>query len=143
MWLGIFLLWLIRKSSASRNVRNLKMPKKRFVFLVLHWCSANFGTIKHPCHLKIYYYRNSNYSGRYMSLNKQIVVYLYPDLELIELVDTIIHEYVHHLQFQRKSTEKDYNKQLSSYWNNKYEVEARSLAKQHRKDCLKSIMNQI
>lgn len=65
------------------------------------------------------------------------MIYLHPDLELMELTDTIIHEYVHHLQFQKKSTETDYDKKTDEcgYWDNSYEVEARELAKKHRKDC--------
>lgn len=145
MWLGLFVLWLVRKSSAYLNVKDLRIPKKRFVLLVLQWCSANFGMIKHPYQLKIYYYKNKNISGQFLYWNKQIIVYMYPDLGLIELTDTIIHEYIHHLQFQKKSTEKDYNKEHKDkgYLKNPYEVEARKLAKKHTDECFKWVMNKI
>lgn len=146
MWLGIFLLWLFRQANSDLKVRDLRIPKKRFVLLVLQWCSENLGTIKHPYQLKIYYYQNSKYSGRYIYSGKQIVIYLFDDLELIDLVDSICHEIFHHIQSQKTTTtEKDYNKELSQigYWNNKYEVEARRMAEQYRKECLKWVLNQI
>ena len=70
---------------------------------------------------------------------------MFDDLNLLELTDTIIHEYIHHLQFQKKSTEKDYNKKFTEigYWNNPYEVNARKLAKQNRNDCLRWVMDQL
>jgi hypothetical protein len=133
----LFVIWTYPEPNTELTVKDLKIPKKNFVLMVLQWCHENLGTINHHYQPKIYYYQNKTYSGRFLSWNKHIVIYSHPDLELIELVDTIIHEYVHHLQFQKKSTEKDYNKKLTEigYWNNPYEVEARKLAKEHKKEC--------
>lgn len=63
-------------------------------------------------------------------------------MKLIELTDTIIHEYIHYLQFEKKSTEQEYNKKLAEvgYWENPFEVQARKLALQHRKECLNWIL---
>jgi len=54
------------------------------------------------------------------------VVGVHEDLNLMELSDTIINEYVHYLQFTKKSIEKEYNKQLQEvgYWKNPYEKKA-------------------
>jgi hypothetical protein len=145
MWLGIFFLWLFRQSNSDLKVKDLRIPKKRFVQLALHWCTENLGTIKHPYYLKILYYRNNKYLGRYLFNGKQIVIYLFDNLPLNELTDTIIHEWIHHLQFVKRANEIDYNKQLLDigYWENPYEVEARKLAKKYTDDCFKWVMNQI
>ena len=145
MWLIIFYLWPLGKSNSDLKVKDLKIPKKKFVQLVLHWCSENIGTIKHSYYLKIYYYRNSKYSGRYLFNGKQIVIYLFDNLPLNELTDTIIHEWIHHLQFEKKSSERDYDKQHTEkgYWNNPYEIEARKLAKKYTDDCFKWVLDQI
>ena len=145
MWFCIFILWLFRKSNSDLKVKDLKIPKKKFVQLALQWCSTNLGTLKHPYHLKIYYYKSNKYSGRYINSGKQIVIYLFDNLLLNELTDTIIHEWIHHLQFVKRANEIDYNKQHTEkgYWNNPYEVEARKLAKKHTDDCFKWVMNQI
>ena len=145
MWLSLFILWLFRKSNCDLQVRDLRIPKKRFVLLVLQWCTKNLGTVKHQYYLKIYYYQSNKYSGRYLFNGKQIVIYLFDNLPLNELTDTIIHEWIHYLQFEKKSSEHDYDKKLMDigYWENPYEVEARKLAKQYRKDCFRWVMNQI
>ena len=140
-----YLLVILLESLSCKRVRDLKVPKKKFILLVLKWCASNLGTINHRYELKIHYYGNKKYSGRYFNRGKQIVIYVVPNLRLIDLVDTVIHEYIHYLQFVNKSVEKDYNKQLSDvgYWKVKYEVEAREMAKKYRDNCFNSVMNEI
>ena len=76
---------------------------------------------------------------------KHIVIYTYDDLTLDYLIDTVIHEYIHHLQFEKKAHENDYNKKHNEvgYWCNPYEILARHLAKQNRKECLEWVLGQI
>ena len=138
----LFLIWLFRERPTDYKVKDLKIPKKRFVMAVLHWCTEHLGTTTHHHDLKIHYYPNSKFGGKFQSFNKQIIIYLYPDLRLEDLVDITIHEYIHHLQFSKTSTEQEYNKKLVEvgYWDNPYEVEARKLAQQHRKECLDWIL---
>ena len=140
----LFLIWLFHESPTDFKVRDLKIPKKRFVMIVLQWCQENLETTKFRYDLKIYYYPNKKFGGKFQSFNKQIIIYIHPDLKLIDLTDIIIHEYVHHIQFSMESTEQDYNKMLvkNGYWNNPFEVQARKLAQQHRKECLKWILSQ-
>ncbi|OFX52959.1 MAG: hypothetical protein A2066_20695 [Bacteroidetes bacterium GWB2_41_8] len=134
----IFLIWLFHERPADLSVKDLRISKRQFVLAGLQWCQQNLGTTKHRYDLKIYYYRNSNFGGKFQSCNKQIIIYIYPDLKLTNLTDTIIHEYVHHLQFSDKSVERDYNKKLAEvgYWENPYEQEARKIASQNRNECL-------
>ena len=139
----LFLIWLYRQPPPDLKVKDLKIPKRKFVLLALQWCELNLGTINYNYQLKINYYPNKKFLGIFQSYNKQIIIYIYPDLDLEGLVDTVIHEYVHHLQFTRKSTEQEYNKKLVEvgYWNNPYEQEARKIASRNRKECLKWIFS--
>lgn len=135
----LFLIWLFQESPTDLKVKDLKFPKKRFVMIALQWCQENLETTKHRYDLKIHYYPNRKFGGKFQSYNKQIIIYLYPDLRLEDLVDITIHEYVHHIQFSKTSTEQEYNKKLVEvgYWENPFEVEARKLAQKHRRECLK------
>lgn len=68
---------------------------------------------------------------------------MYDDLTLVDLTDSIIHEYTHHQQFEKKNSEQDFHKLLSEvgYWKNPYEVEARKIASQNRDKCMKWIFS--
>lgn len=142
---GLFIIWVISLPGSTTTVKELKISNRKFAMMVLQWCAENLGTIKYNYQLKIYYYRNKKFLGFFHCYNKQIVIYITPDLNLLELTDTIIHEYVHHLQFERKSNEKDYYKKLAEigYWDNPYEVEARKIAKTNRRNCLDWVLAHI
>jgi hypothetical protein len=111
---------LFNQTPTDIKVRDLKISKKLFVILVLQWCQENLQETKYRYDLIIRYYQNKAFYGRFISWGKQIVIYIHPDLELIVLVDTVIHEYIHHLQFENKSTASDYDKKLAEvgYWDN-------------------------
>lgn len=138
----LFLIWLYREQPADFKVKDLKITKRKFVLLGLQWCFEHLGTTKHQYDLKIYYYPNRKFRGKFQSFNKQIIIYIHSDLKLIDLSDIIVHEYVHYLQFSDKLVEQDYNKKLAEvgYWNNPYEQEARSIAEKNRKHCLNWII---
>jgi len=142
--ISTIVLIFVEPPSCSK-VQDLKIGKKEFVMLALRWCSTNLGTIKHPYELKIHYYRHKKYGGRFLFKGKQIVIYIYPDLDVNYLIDTVIHEYRHHLQFDKKVLEQDYDKKLKEvgYWNNPFEIDARKVALQHRETCLKWVLKQI
>jgi len=138
----VTLVWIFIEPPTCSKVRDLKIGKKEFVQLALKWCSANLGTIRHPYQLKIHYYRHKKYGGRYLFNGKQIVIYVYDQLSLICLTDTVIHEYTHHLQFDKQSCEGDYNKKHCEvgYWENPYEIEARQIAVRKRTECQDWVM---
>lgn len=79
-----------------------------------------------------------------MFYGKLIIVYITNDLGPIDLVDTVIHEYVHFLQLHAEKYQKEYNKQFQTvgYWNIPFEIEARQKAKQHRNECFRWVMGQ-
>ena len=139
------LVWIFVEPPTNLKVGDLKIGRKNFIQIALQWCSTNLGTIKHPYQLKIHYYRHKKYGGRFLFNGKHIVIYTYDDLTLDYLIDTVIHEYIHHLQFEKKAHENDYNKKHNEvgYWCNPYEILARHLAKQNRKECLEWVLGQI
>lgn len=144
--IGLSLIPRIRflfRGETNIMVKDLKISKRAFVLLVIKWCETNFGKIQHPYELKLYYYKNKTYAGFYQFTTKSILLYITNDLAIINLIDTIIHEYIHHLQFRNKTNIKDYYKNLNEigYWDNKYEVQARKLAKNYRDKCFEDICN--
>ena len=139
------LVWIFMEPPASLKVRDLRIGRKKFIELTLKWCAAHIGTTKHPYRLKIIYYRHQVYGGRYLFQGRQIVIYVYDSLDVQDLVEIVIHEFFHYLQFQKKFHEQDYNKKHNElgYENNPYEIEARHIAKQNRKECLKWVSSEI
>jgi len=141
----ITLIWIFIDRPTDLKVRDLRIGKKKFIQLSLQYCTTNLGTIRYPYQLKIHYYRHKKFGGRYLFNGKQIVIYMYDDLDINYLIDTVIHEYRHHLQFDKKVLEQDYDKKLKEvgYWNNPFEIDARMVALQHRENCLKWVLKRI
>ena len=137
--------WLYHKSPTDLKVKDLKIPKRKFVLLVLQWCDKNLGSVKSNYQLKIYYYPNKTFLGQYFSGNRQIVIWVHDDLNLLDLTSTIIHEWRHFTQFTKSANQKDYDKRLTEvgYWNNPYEIDARAFEKRFRKECFYHVLKQI
>ena len=127
------------------TVGDLKIGKKKFVILVLQWCINNIENNHIPFYLKIIYRKPTKRMGYYQFYNKLVVIYIDNSLDLYELVDTIIHEYIHHLQMPSKKYEKEYSTKLISegYYNNSYEVSARKLARKYRNQCYDEIIENL
>jgi hypothetical protein len=132
-------------TSSGLKVKDLKIPRRTFVMLVLKWCTANLGTNSYPFNLQIYYHRNLKWGGRYKHWNRLIIVYVYEDLLLLDLVDSVVHEYIHYLQFAKKNTERDYNESFNElgYWQNTFEVEARKQAGKFKDSCFEWVSQQM
>lgn len=111
---------------------------------ILNWCIGNIHLKKvrrvKPT-LFISKRTRTNNFGSYQYYNKKITVYILKHNSLEDLCDTIIHEYVHHLQLRTSNDDIRYYKltKLKSYWNNDYEIEARKIASLNSIKCLKSL----
>ena len=73
------------------------------------------------------------------------VIRVWDNQKLIDLVETIVHEYVHYLQFK---SERFYLKSVKlrdklGYENNPFEIEARIIADKLKDVCLNSLMAKI
>lgn len=128
---------------SNKKVRDLKIPKKRFVLNVLDWCSTNLGSLKYGYELDIKYHRHKEFAGYYFNYSRTIQIFVFDELSLLDLTETIIHEYIHHLQYNKKKTDIEYNKCQNEigYWDNPFEVEARRLSKIHKNQCYEDVVN--
>jgi hypothetical protein len=117
---------------------------KELIHQILNWCICNIylnkGRRSKPT-LFISKRTKTNYLGSYQYYNKRITIFVLRHSSIEELCDTIIHEYVHHLQIRTSNDDIRYNRlnRLKSYWENDYEVEARYIASKYSKKCLNDL----
>ena len=130
----------------TRIILSELSPKQSndLIHQILNWCIGNIylkkGRRFKPT-LFISKRTKTNNLGSYQYYNKKITVYILRHNSIEELCDTIIHEYVHHLQIRTSKDDIRYNRltRLKSYWDNDYEVEARSIASKYSKKCKKDL----
>jgi hypothetical protein len=110
--------------------------------MVLKWCEANVGNSPKTYKARVFQSLDKKLAGHYQCETSEIYIYFINELPLIELVDTIIHEYCHHLQFTDTYTETEYNKwdKGFGYWLNPFEIEARRMARKHRDACFNTLL---
>lgn len=127
------------------NLSELSSKKtKVLIYQILKWCICNIhlnkGRRSKPT-MFISRRTKTNYLGSYQYYNKKITVYILRHNSIEELCDTIIHEYVHHLQIRTSNDDIRYNRltRLKSYWENDYEVEARDIATKYSRKCLNDL----
>jgi len=111
--IGLIVIGLILYIIESANVikvSDLQIPTDRFVSLVFKWCEANIGNSPKHYKIKVFQSVDKKMAGQYICERNQIDIYFFEELPLIELVDSCIHEYTHHLQFSDTDTESEYYK---------------------------------
>ena len=142
----LFCSWIIpgKSSIKSYKIPEEKKEIKKLVELIIQWAEANIKMGKkrkiRPL-VTISNSKNTKYCGTYNSSNKTIVVYIKNNPDVLTLIDTCIHEYIHHLQLRGINDNSRYNKLTKSkgYWENDYEIEARELATKYKYQCLKAL----
>lgn len=145
----IYGVMTIKESKAnnyrSAKIKDLKITKKKMVENVLQWCETNYSTPKNRGKLsyKINYYNHTKLEGCYCGYNKKITVYITPEKRIIDVVDTLLHEYQHHIDMRTQKEVKLYFKQLNDfgYDNHPMEISAREFARQHRDECFETFKN--
>lgn len=125
----------------SLEVRDLLIPATSFIKAVLLDLENRFPSQK-PYSFEVKYYHNKSVMGRYYFNNNTMEIYLTKSTKLIQLTDTIAHEYCHHLQNHSekqviKSALKLYE---SEYDHHPWEVEAREFASRVSLKILKKII---
>ncbi|MEY3590142.1 MAG: hypothetical protein RLZZ466_662 [Bacteroidota bacterium] len=117
---------------------------KELIYQILKWCICNIhlkkGRRSKPS-MFISRRTKTIYLGSYQYFNNRITVYILRHNSIEELCNTIIHEYVHHLQIRTSKDDIRYNRltRIKSYWENDYEVEARDIASKYSKKCLNDL----
>ncbi len=145
----IYVVMTIKESNAnnynSAKIQDLKISKKKLVENVLQWCEKNHSIPKKRGKLsyKINYYNHSKVEGCYCSYNKCINIYLTPEKSIREVVDTLLHEYKHHIDMRTQKEVRLYSKQLNEfgYDSHPMEVVARQFAQKYRDTCFETFKN--
>ncbi len=145
----IYVVMTIRDSlinkTKSAKISDLKISKKKMVENVLKWCELNHSIPKFRGKLsyKINYYNHSKVEGCYCSYNKCIIIYLTPEKSIREVVDTLLHEYKHHIDMRTQKEVRLYSKQLNEfgYDSHPMEVVARQFAQKYRDTCFETFKN--
>ena len=156
----IFILWIIKKDDGKKigdvkivDVKKntsitgkyvLNTSKAAYVKAVVYWCVQNFGipsgNKKIPGVL-IKYVKHTKYLGTYCSANKIIQVYLPGHENLLQLTNTILHEYDHFLKIKNSKDQMNYNKLLVEIGYDKHplEISARVFSSTYELTCLKAM----
>ena len=142
-----FLNFIESLFSSKKDVKLDEFPPKlsnQLIHQILDWCIINIHLSKDrrvkPT-LFISKRKKTDLLGSYQYYNKRITVYILKHSSVKELCDTIIHEYVHHLQIRSSKDDIRYNRltRQKSYWENDFEVEARHIASKYSKKCLNDL----
>ena len=73
-----------------------------------------------------------------------IEIYIYDELELWDLISTLVHEYFHHLQSVRENAIEDYDKKFEELGQmSPFEVEARKASQKYTQSCLDWILGEM
>ena len=148
----LFLIYVVMtiKESKTNNqssavIKDLRISKKKMVESVLQWCETNHSIPKKRGKLsyKINYYNHSKVEGSYCGYTKNITIYITPEKRVIDVVDTLLHEFQHHIDMRTQRDVRLYSKQLSEFGYDKHpmEISARKFAKQHRDTCFATFKN--
>lgn len=114
--------------------------------LIFRWCVENLGKSKHADtnNLKLWMHRGMRYMG-FTSIPEphRPIIYVNPNLHktLKDYVDTIIHEYVHHLQPLKRSYKKLFK--IYTYDNHPFEKEAELIAETYAPICMQWVLNEL
>lgn len=111
----------------------MNVPAQDYVNEVIQWCKENLGIpsgVKMP-RIIIYEEKNGNRLGAYAPSTNEIFLYLPMHSCLLELTNTVIHEYDHFLKLSGNKGQRRYSQIMdkSGYSKHPYEISARATAK--------------
>lgn len=120
----------------------LKWKRRRDVeqltFTVANWCMCNLPSNEKLPKLWIDWKRQNRCYGEYDYTDNEITVYPLIHKKVKDIIDTIIHEWIHFLQDTEEIIEKE--EKYTFYKSaNPIEIEAIELAKKYTKKCIKDI----
>jgi hypothetical protein len=146
-----FFLFLIFSWSKKTPTYTMTVDKKQFVGEIVKWGLKNIQhegankLKKKSVNLEISYYPHKKRYGVYCSYQNKIKVYVNAHKEIDEMIDSSLHELVHHFQYcaDPKNFNKRYKLLLDQYSYDKHpmEKEACSIASIYVKSCLKHLIN--
>jgi hypothetical protein len=139
--IGLIYEYIQNKSISNLKVEDLTIPKSKFVQLVNDWCYTNIKSTNPQPTIEVKYYANKKNSGVYYTNGNSMVVYIHKTSQLIDIVNTVIHEYIHSTQ-KTKGFDRLYNQYTKEkgYWDNPYEVECREGSEKYQYQCLQDLI---
>ena len=120
--------------------------KEKYALFALEWCNIHFGKCKRKRRELIFELNPKKkinkraYYGYYCFYRNKLTVCINNCETLLDIVQTVIHEYTHYLQSRTKY---EYYLKVYSYSTNPYEKEAKKNELIYGKECLKTIKNQL
>ena len=119
---------------------------EKIINLSIEWCFLNLGVRKWCPNITVDIVTEDIEFGAGWYLpyrhESEIGINLKCNTTILDLIDTIIHEYTHYL---RPNFQKEYEKVSKefTYDKNPLEIEAKQMARRHRKKCFTYVQNQI
>lgn len=118
--------------------------KEELIPEILRWCITNIQPVVKRKSLPVYKVDSCNMGsilGSYEYKKKLITIYPNKHDSIESIVDSCIHEYVHHLQIrnQRDNTRYCNLTHNKTYLKNDLEIEARSIACKFKRKCMKDL----
>lgn len=142
--MGVREWWVLRKIAAL-PLDAFPIKKTAFCQLVIDWCHEHIShkNTRKP-NVILSYYPHKKRSGVYTSRSHECVIYVNNHQNVLNVTNTVIHEYVHARQKNKKfdSLYARYHREIG-YENNPFEIEARKVADKYEKECLLWICQQM
>jgi hypothetical protein len=151
----VFLICMIKKGAETKIPNDQQFTKCRAQYIlnitnvayvreVVHWCIQNIGIPngnKKIPGVMISYVKQDKLLGIYCSAKKEICIYVHAHIDLLQLTNTVIHEYDHFLRIRNIKDQKNYNKVLNEIGYDKHplEIYARETADKYEMNCFKEM----
>lgn len=118
---------------------NLKIPIEDFLEDITEWVRIMYPTRRKFPSVVVSTFKSDN-AGEFNYQNNEITIYLKNNPTIEILVDTQIHESIHHVWTDTKLKQLQFEKQLEEYgyWDHPSEILCRSLAKSLTERYMKS-----
>jgi len=148
LFLTLLILYLIVDSYSKWYIRNIKiegMIKSDFDILggkVIEYSIKKMGSHNQLPKLKFIKIKEKDTLGHYIPSKNEIVVDLDKHDKLLEVLETILHEYKHYVDLYYDKSMIDYNKGLEKhgYWNHPNEIASREVSNKLKEKCFEFIV---
>ncbi len=116
----------------------------KIITLATNWCVENFGVRKYcpTFDMELVKECKDERSGWYLTArhDPKITINLSQNTDVLDMIDTIIHEYTHYLTHNFMEVYTQFETE-NSYKTHPLEIDARNQAKQYRRKCFTEIKN--
>ena len=135
---GVVLMYRV-ETIIKRPQHNLKIPIEDFLEDITEWVRIMYPTRRKSPSVVVSIFKSDN-AGEFNYQNNEITIYLKNNPTIEILVDTQIHESIHHVWTDTKLKQLQFEKQLEEYgyWDHPSEILCRSLSKSLTERYMKS-----